>query len=86
VDIPDLVTETLDTPIFSCLVDSLGDVNVQRRTLLQHMVQRKLADLGAHGRLGQLGDGVLGVLNTIRGFIGVKNPNVENALSHCQSI
>jgi hypothetical protein len=53
-NVSDLVTETLNTPILRCLVNGLGDVNVQGSTFLEDMVEAQLTDLGAHGGLGEL--------------------------------
>lgn len=75
-NVSDLVTETLNAPILRCLVNGLGDVNVQGSTFLEDMVETQLTDLGAHGGLGELRDGVLCVLNTVGGLVSIENANV----------
>ncbi len=65
VDVAYLVAQAHDAPRARRLVDGLRDVGVERGALLEHVVERQLADFAAHGRLRQLRDGVLGVLDSI---------------------
>ena len=80
VDIPDFVPQTFDAPVLGGFVYSLSNVNVQGCALLQHMVQRKLSNLGAHRGLGELRDGVFGILNSIGCFVCIEYSNIEHAL------
>ena len=42
-----------------------GNVGIEIGTFLEHMVERELANLGAHRSLCQLRDGIFGILYTI---------------------
>ncbi len=64
-DVADLVAQTRHAPGLGRLVDGGRDVGVERRPLLQHVVQRQLPDLAAHRRLRQLAYRVLGVLDPV---------------------
>lgn len=79
-DISDLVSQALDTPVLGSLVDGLGDVHIQGSSLLENVVERKLADLGTHGGLRELAYGVLCVLDTVGGLVGVKDADVKDTL------
>ncbi|KAJ6437831.1 LOW QUALITY PROTEIN: ubiquitin-conjugating enzyme variant MMS2 [Purpureocillium lavendulum] len=64
VDVADLVPQTRDAPGLGGVVDGSGDVGVEGGTLLEDVVEGELADLGAHRRLRELRDGVLGVFDS----------------------
>jgi hypothetical protein len=80
VDIPDFVTQALDTPILGGLVDGLGDVHVESRALFQDVVEGELADLATHRGLGKLADGVLSVFNAVGSFVRIEDSDVEDSL------
>ena len=65
VDVADLVAETGHAPVLRGFVDGLGDVVVEVGAFFEDMVEGKLADFGAHGGLGELGDGVFGVFDAV---------------------
>ena len=44
------------------------------------MVKSQTANFAAHGCLCELADGVLGVFDTVAGFVGVKDAGVEDAV------
>jgi hypothetical protein len=80
VDIPDFVTQALHTPVLGGLIDCLGDVHVESRTLLQDVVERELADLATHRGLGKLTDGVFGIFNAVGSFVSIEDTDVEDSL------
>src|SRR5687768_3884937 len=61
VDVADLVSQASDAPCFSGVVDGGGDVCIQGCALLENMIEGELADLGAHGGLRELRNGVFGI-------------------------
>ena len=80
VDVADLVAEADDAPVSGGFVDGFGDVGVEGRAFAEDVVERQAADLAAHGRLGELGDGVFGVFDAVAGFVGVEDAGVEDAV------
>lgn len=65
VDVADLVPQARHAPGLRGLVDGRRDVGVERRALLEDVVERQLADLGTHRRLGELGYGVFGIFDSV---------------------
>ena len=65
VNISDLVTKAGNTPSFGGIIDGSGDVGVECSTFLQDMVKGQLTNLGSHSCLGELRDGIFGVLNSV---------------------
>lgn len=53
---------------------------VERFALLEHRVENDLAELGPHGRLSQLRNGMLGVVDTVRGLVWVENLQIEHTV------
>ena len=66
-----LVTQACDAPIGGGGVDRGHDARIETVTLLEGFVKRELADLGAHRRLGELGDRVMWIINTVGCFVCV---------------
>ncbi len=80
VDVSDLVAQADDAPVSCCFVDCFGDVGVQGCSFAEDVVEGQATDFAAHGRLGQLADGVLGVFHPVAGFVCVEHPCVEYSI------
>lgn len=65
VDVADLIAQADDAPFARGFVDSFGDVGVEGGALTQDVVEGQAADFGAHGCLGELGDGVFRVFHAV---------------------
>lgn len=80
VDITDLITQALDTPVSCRTVDGLHNVGVQVCTLSKSSIQSHLTNLGTHRCLGQLCNREFGILNSIRGFVRVDHAEVQDTI------
>lgn len=67
VDVANLVAQAHNAPFAGGFVDGFGDVGVKGGALAQDVVEREAADFGAHGCLGELGNGVFGVFDAVAG-------------------
>lgn len=79
-DVANLVAKAGHTPGLGGVVNSRGDVGVESGALLEDVVKRELADFGSHRGLGELGDSVLGIFNTVASLVGVKHSREQNAV------
>ena len=70
-DVANLITQADDAPYLGGLVDGLCDVDIESSALFQYVVERQLSDLGAHGGLRELGDGVLGIFDAVATYLSV---------------
>lgn len=57
-----------------------GRRGVARLPLLEHPVEGDLANLGPHRRLRELGHGKVGVLDAVRGAVGVRHLDEQDAV------
>ena len=63
------------------MIDGLDDGEVEVLPLPEEGVEGDLADLGPHGRLGELRDGELGVLDAVARLVRVLHAEVEDAVN-----
>lgn len=80
VNVANLVTEALDTPVCCCRVDSFDNVGVQMSAFCQRAIQCHLTNLCTHGRLSKLGNRVLGILNPIRCLVRIYDSKVKHTI------
>ena len=62
------------------LINSFYDGSIEVVSFSEERVERDLADLRPHGRLGKLGDGELRVLDSVAGLVRVLNSKVQHAV------
>ena len=67
--------------VVAYVVDGLDDAEVEVLPLPEEGVECDLADLGPHGRLGELRDGELGVLHAVARLVRVLHSEVEDAVN-----
>jgi len=63
------------------LINSFYDGSIEVVSFSEERVERDLADLRPHGRLGKLGDGELRVLDSVAGLVRILNPKVQHAIN-----
>lgn len=61
-------------------IDSYDNLLIESVPLFKGLVKGDLAKLTAHSGLSKLNDGVKGVLNTVRGELGVDDLDIEDAV------
>ena len=72
-DIADLISHARDAPRSRCVVDGLDDGFIEAVAIDKGLVERELADLGAHRRLRELRDRKVRVLDAIRRHLCVRH-------------
>ncbi len=79
-NVANFIAQYLHAPGRSGRADTAQDGIVERLSLFESLVKRHFAQLAAHCRLRELGDGVNGVVDLVRGLDWVHHPEVEDAV------
>ena len=79
-DVSYFITEKLDSPFCSLVLDILNNLHIDIITLLERLIKRKLTDLTTHGRLRKVNDGLAVVLDVVARLVGIHDLDVNDSI------
>lgn len=85
-NVPDLVPAQLDAPEFRFFRDRGHDLLIDFISLLECLIESQLTYFTSHGRLREVDDGFLVVLNVVASLLGVNDLDVDDTIDLNQHI
>ena len=79
-NVPDLVPVQLDAPVLRLFGDGGHDLLIDLISLLECLIESQLTYFTSHGRLGEINDGFLVVLNVVAGSLRVNDLDVNDTI------